>query len=131
MKSYRNFSKKKCKNFGYTFSIFFLLLSCYDFYFVSYLFKFYFFPSLIFFLLTLFKPTFLSFFGYYWEKFGILLGRLFSPIILSFVYLITIIPINILIRIFNVDLLNKNYESKKSSYWFKVENKETNFEDQF
>ena len=43
--------------------------------------------------------------------------NIFSPIILSFVYIITIIPVNLIIRILNLDIIQKNFELKKQSYW--------------
>ena len=131
MSSYKNFSEKKCKNFGYTFAVLFFCLGIYDFFYHSFLFEFYIFLSIIFLCFTIFLPTKLKIFGYSWEKFGIFLGIIFSPIILSFVYIITIIPVNLIIRIMNLDLIQKNFEYKKQSYWHIHEDKKINFRDQF
>ena len=83
------------------------------------------------FIYTIFLPIKLKILGYFWEKFGIFLGIIFSPIILSFVYIITIIPVNLIIRILNLDLIQKNFEFKKQSYWQNHKDKKINFRDQF
>ena len=45
------------------------------------------------------------------------LGLIFSPIILLFVYLITIIPINFIIRFLRIDIINKRKSDKLKTYW--------------
>ena len=131
MNSYKDFSEKKCKNFGYTFTILFLCIGIYDFFYLSFLFEVYILLSIIFLFFTIFLPIKLKILGYFWEKFGIFLGIIFSPIILSFVYIITIIPVNLIIRILNLDLIQKNFEFKKQSYWQTHKDKKINFRDQF
>lgn len=126
----KDYSIKKCKNFGYTFSTIFSLLSIYSYFVVSSFFIPFVILTLSLFLLTKFHPQSLKFPGFYWEKLGYFLGKFFSPIILFLVYLITIIPINLLLRLFKVDILNKMKSNKIKSYW--VEKKETEiiFKDQ-
>ena len=51
-----------------------------------------------------------------WEKFGILIGKFISPMVLILIYLITIIPINIILRIFRIDLLKKKATLSKEEY---------------
>lgn len=131
MNSYKDFSEKKCKNFGYTFSVLFLCIGVYDFFYHSFLFEFYILLSIIFLCFTIFLPTKFKILAYSWEKFGIFLGTIVSPIILSFVYIITIIPVNLIIRILNLDLIQKNFEFKKQSYWQTNKDKKINFRDQF
>ena len=100
-----NFPIIKCKNFGYTFSIIFGLLALLDIYFFTKHYPLYITLSILLLIISAKKPELLKPFGFYWEKFGILLGTIFSPIILTFVYIITIIPINLLIRILRIDLI--------------------------
>ena len=121
---------KKAKNFGYTFSFFFLVISIYTslnkLYFLPYLAVFVLFTlTTLFFPIILYKPAEL------WQRFGFFLGKIFSPIILSIIYLLTIIPINILIRILNVDILQKKVIKKKKSYWINVKEKKIDFRSQF
>ena len=128
-KNYKEYSIKQCKNFGYTFSIIFLIVGTYLF--ISFNSVFFLLISIFFFLMTLLKASFFRFFGFYWEKFGIFLGKFSSPIILLFVYLITVIPINLIIRILRVDILKKKKSNEVNSYWEIRKNKKINFTDQF
>ncbi len=131
MKSFKEFKIEKCKSFGFTFTILIFLLSIYDFFYLDYLYKSYVIISLILIFITLLKPALLKFFGFYWERFGIYLGIFFSPIILTIVYLITILPVNLIIRILGIDLLKKKYSRNKESYWEIKKKSEINFKDQF
>ena len=106
MKKYTSYPLNKCKNFGYTFAIIFLLLSVY-FIILNKNFIVFFFLSLVLTLISIFFPKILQLPSFYWEKFGYFLGTIFSPIILFFIYVITIIPINLIIRTFKIDLLKK------------------------
>ena len=123
--------KKKYKNFGYTFSLIFLILGIYDLLKINNYFILYFF---IFFILMICSLKFYYFLKYpsiLWEKFGIFIGLIFSPIILLFVYLITIIPINLIIRLLRIDIINKKKSDKLKTYWIKHERKKINFSKQF
>ena len=102
-----NFPISKCKNFGYTFSIIFGLVALFDIYFFIQHYLIYIVLSTLLLIISAKKPELLKPFGFYWEKFGLLLGTIFSPIILTFVYIITIMPINLLIRTLGIDLTKK------------------------
>tara|TARA_B100000886_G_scaffold339495_1_gene305116 strand:+ start:1152 stop:1556 length:405 start_codon:yes stop_codon:yes gene_type:complete len=131
LKKNQEFPIKKCKNFGYTFSVLFLLLACYFFFNKNSLFFFFFFISVVFFLLTFFLPSYLKLLAFYWERFGIVLSKIFSPIVLILVYTITIIPINLILRIFSLDLLKRRRNNKAKSYWIKRLDEKINFRNQF
>ena len=100
-------NRKKLKNFGYTFSIIFILLGIYDFFKIDNYYPFYFFISIIFYVCAFKFFKILYYPNEIWQKFGIFLGILFSPIILLAVYVITVIPINLVLRIFSIDIINK------------------------
>ena len=131
LKKIYKFPLKKCKNFGYTFSVLFLLITCYFFFKNNSLFLLSFSISTIFFLLTFFLPSYLKLLAFYWEKFGVLLGKVFSPIILILVYIITILPINLILRIFSIDLLKRRINNKTKSYWINRLDNKINFRNQF
>ena len=131
LKKIYEFPLKKCKNFGYTFCVLFLLITLYSFFKNNSLFLTFISISTIFFLLTFFLPSYLKLLAFYWEKFGILLGKVFSPIILVLVYIITILPINLILRIFSIDLLKRRINNKVKSYWIKRLDNKINFRNQF
>ena len=131
MKNFKDYSEHKCKNFGFTFSIIFFLLALYNYVNDLVFFEIALALFILFSILTKVRPSIFKFLAYYWEKFGIILGLFFSPIILSFVYLVTIMPINLIIRILGIDLIKKKKNRKISSYWELRKNDINNFKNQF
>ena len=125
------FPISKCKNFGYTFSIIFGLAALFDIYFFNQHYLIYIALSTLLLIISAKKPELLKPFGFYWEKFGLLLGTIFSPIILTFVYIITIIPINLLIRTLGIDLIKKKISKDPKSYWEPRSDNKINFKEQF
>lgn len=127
---FSGYPTKKSKNFGYTFSLISFLVFLYFFFngVLNYPFLLISFSLT---LVTILKPNFLSPFSFLWDKFGLLIGMFVTPIILCLVYLITIIPINIFLRIFSIDLLKKKKNVKINSYWIERKNKNINFKKQF
>ena len=129
-KKIKEYPIKKCKGFGYTFGAVFLAITFY-FFFKFESFKLFLSISLCFFLLTFFFPACFKLPAFLWEKFGLLLGRFFSPIILALVYVVTILPVNLVLRIFSIDLLSKKINKKTNSYWVKKLDDKVNFRNQF
>ena len=124
-------STKKCKNFGYTFSVIFFLVFLYNYFFFKNFSYYFLIVSFLLFILSYIKPNILKPLSYVWEKFGLFLGKLFSPVILTLIYLITIVPINLIVRILRIDLINKEVSNKVTSYWIKRKDSKVNFKDQF
>jgi|TARA_B100001079_G_C16049843_1_gene356557 hypothetical protein len=50
--------------------------------------------------------------GLRWYEFGKLLGKIISPIVMSFVYFLTIALLVLTLRLFGKDLLNRKFNSK-------------------
>jgi len=111
------------RNFGIVFFIVFLILAIYplsanetlDFKFL--------FLSLVFLILGLINSNVLSPLNKFWHKFGIILGVIFSPIIMAMIFFLIVTPIGLLLKIFRKDILNLKF-NKKKTYW--IENKNTN-----
>ena len=53
-----------------------------------------------------------------WIKFGELLGKIISPIIMGFIFFLIITPIGLFMRLIGKDLLNLKYNNDQS-YWTK------------
>ena len=107
------------KKFGYFFSLIFLILALYLYYIKSNFF-YTFIPittlSLIIFLIASFKEEKLHMLNLIWFKFGISLGKIITPILLSFIFFIIITPIAIVAKIFGRDELNLKYNQEKSYF---------------
>ena len=124
-------SKKLPSNrtFGLFFSIFFLIIFfLYDNKIVSYI---SFFLSIIFFILGVINAKILFSLNYFWIKFGYFLGRITSPIILFLIFLSCILPISLILKIFNKDILSLKINKNVKSYWINNKKDPLNMDDQF
>ena len=86
--------------------------------------------SLVFLVLGLLNSKILSPLNFLWFKFGMLLGRFISPLIMGLVFFLVVTPIGILMRLFRKDLLNLKFNNK-DTYWIKNKPEQINMKDQF
>ncbi|MDA7741670.1 SxtJ family membrane protein [Pelagibacteraceae bacterium] len=86
--------------------------------------------AIIFLIMGITKSRFLTPFNIAWIKFGELLGVIISPLIMSLVYFLVVLPIGILMRVLGKDLLSLKFNKNIETYWNKKELK-TNFNKQF
>ena len=86
--------------------------------------------SLFFLILGLKNSKILSPLNKIWFKFGLLLGKFFSPIIMGVIFFVVVTPIAILMKILKKDLLKLNYNSDKS-YWIKKTEPKSKMKNQF
>jgi hypothetical protein len=107
---------KSNKKFGVLFFIIFLLIGFWPILKGENLDLLYLGISFIFLFLTFINSSILTPLNLIWIKFGELLGRIVSPIVMSFIYFLIITPIGLILRIFGKDILGLKFSSKKS-YW--------------
>jgi len=86
--------------------------------------------SIIFLILGLSNSIFLTPLNNLWFKFGIFLGKIFSPLIMAIIFFFVVTPIAILMKLFKKDLLNLKY-SNKESYWIKKDGIKSKMKNQF
>ena len=86
--------------------------------------------SFIFLILGLLNSTVLTPLNLLWFKFGILLGKIISPIIMGFVFFLVVTPIGLTMRLFKKDLL-KLKRSNNKSYWIKRSSNQSSMKNQF
>ena len=73
----------------------------------------------LFFLITsLIKPSLLKNLNIYWIKFGEILGKFISPIVMMIIFFLLITPLSFILKIFGKDMLNIKYNNFKT-YWIK------------
>ena len=87
--------------------------------------------SLFFLVLGLMNSKLLTPLNLLWTKFGILLGNVFAPIVMSFIFFLVVTPIGLLMRIMGRDLLRTKYNKSGKSYWIKREKRITKMNQQF
>ena len=105
--------------FGFFFTFIFLIMAVYFFFKDIYL-AFYTlsFASLVFLLITIFNANILGPLNKLWMNFGLILGRIISPIIMGFIFFLIFTPTGILMRLFGRDELLLKFKNKPS-YWIK------------
>ena len=86
--------------------------------------------SLIFLSLGLLNSKLLTPLNKIWFKFGIVLGKIVSPLIMGLIFFAVVTPIAFLMRILKKDLLNLKF-NKNSSYWIEKSGPESKMKNQF
>ena len=118
------------RNFGIVFFIIFLLIAVYpilkgnDIRIWSLLISF------VFLILGLINSKLLTPLNKLWFKFGLLLGKIVTPLIMGFIFFIVVTPIGILMRLLRKDLLNLKYNEKKT-YWIEKTGPKSKMKNQF
>jgi hypothetical protein len=77
--------------------------------------------ALLFLLTTLLRPALLARPNYWWFRFGLLLGAIIAPVVMSLVYITTILPIGLGLRLAGKDPLGVKLDKAAKSYWIKRE----------
>ena len=65
-----------------------------------------------------------------WFKFGILLGKIVSPLIMGIIFFLVVTPIGLFMRMLGKDLLNLKFNTQKS-YWIERESVKSKMKNQF
>ncbi len=86
--------------------------------------------GIIFLILGIINSKVLTPLNILWMKFGLLLGKIVSPIIMGFVFFGVVTPISILMKLFGKDSLNLK-RNKKQTYWLKKEEIKSSMKNQF
>ena len=86
--------------------------------------------SLIFLILGLINSRILNPLNKLWFKFGILLGKVVSPIIMGIIFFLVVTPIGFIMRILGKDVLNLKFNANKS-YWIEKTGPKSKMKNQF
>lgn len=73
--------------------------------------------ALAFLILAFFAPRLLRWPNRMWFRFGMLLGAIVAPIVMTLVYLVTFVPMGLGIRLMGKDLLSLRRDPQAGSYW--------------
>ena len=107
------------KSFGVVFSIVFLIIALYPLITSEGLRIWALVVSIIFFLLAFLAPKILVLPNKLWFKFGLLIGSIVAPIVMAFVYFVTVLPTGLIMRLLGKDLLKQKLDKNAKSYWVK------------
>ena len=86
--------------------------------------------SLVFLILGLINSRILTPLNKLWFKFGILLGKIVSPIIMGIIFFLVVTPIGFIMRILGKDVLNLKFNASKS-YWIEKTGPKSKMKNQF
>ena len=118
------------KSFGIVFFVVFLLIAFYPLVNDADLKMWSLIVSIIFLILGLKKSRLLTPLNQIWFKFGIILGKFVSPIIMSIIFYLLVTPIGLIMKIFQKDLLNLKFNNERS-YWLEKKGPKSEMKNQF
>lgn len=87
--------------------------------------------SAIFLATALIRPALLEKPNDWWFRFGLFLGSIVAPIVMALVYIVTIIPMNLFVRLARKDLLSLKIDKSAATYWVMRENHNQDMKNQF
>ena len=118
------------KNFGIVFSVIFLIISLFPLINDGSLRIWSLIVSTVFLFLGLINSKILTPLNKIWFKFGLLLGRIVSPVIIGFIFFLVVTPTALIMRLIGKDLLNLKF-SKHKSYWIEKTGPKSKMKNQF
>jgi hypothetical protein len=124
-----NIKSKNNITFGILFFIFFLIIGLYPLISNEPIRIWSFIVSMVFLIITIIKPNLFTFLNKLWIKFGILLGKIISPIVMGLVFFFVVTPVGILVKILKKDIMG--LKRGKTSYWINREDKLQSMKKQF
>ena len=83
------------------------------------------------FAIALIRPAWLRIPNYLWFRFGILLGRIIAPIVLAIVYVTTVVPTGLIMKLVKKDILHLKLDDDAGSYWIERESQPQTMKNQF
>ena len=118
------------RSFGIVFSLFFLLIAIYPLINQESIKIWSVILSVIFLVLGLINARVLTPLNILWFKFGMLLGKFISPLVMGIVFFLVVTPTGIIMRLLNKNLLSLE-KNKSNSYWIKKQENKSDMTKQF
>ena len=118
------------KSFGIVFFVVFLLIALYPLLSNESIRLWSLIISIIFLVLGILNSNLLSPLNKLWFKFGILLGKIISPLIMGIIFFLVVTPIGLIMRLLGKDLLNLQYRDYQS-YWIEKTGPKSKMKNQF
>ena len=118
------------RSFGIVFFIVFLLISIYPIFKDGNIRTWSVLVAILFLVLGLMNAIILTPLNKTWFKFGLILGKIVSPIVMGVVFFTVVTPIAFFMKILGKDLLNLKYNNNKS-YWIDKSGPKSKMRNQF
>ena len=118
------------RSFGLVFFVVFLLISIYPLLHGQNLRFWSLIVAIIFLALGLLNSKILTPLNKIWFKFGLLLGRIVSPVIMSIIFFFVVTPISFVMKILGKDILNLK-RNNNNTYWVEKSGPKSKMKNQF
>jgi hypothetical protein len=118
------------RSFGIVFSIVFLIIALYPLLNSDGIRIWSIILSSTFFIFGVLNSNILSPLNRIWFKFGIILGRIVSPIVMGLVFFLVVTPTSLILRLFKKDNLNLKKNDNRT-YWIDKSEKKSKMKNQF
>ena len=118
------------RSFGIVFFIVFLLVSIYPIFKGDDIRIWSLFIAIVFLILGLLNSKIITPLNIAWFKFGLILGKIVSPIVMGVIFFLIVTPISFIMKISRKDLLNLKYNNNKS-YWIPKDGPKSKMKNQF
>ena len=118
------------KSFGIVFFVFFFIVSLFPLFDGGNIRVWSLMISIIFLILGILNSKILTPFNQVWFKFGILLGRLVSPVVMGVIFFAIVTPTSIIMMVLQKNLLNLK-KSNKKTYWIERSKIKSKMKNQF
>jgi len=63
------------------------------------------------------RPTALGLLNRLWLRFGLLLNRIVTPVVMAVIFFVTVTPTALIMRVFGRDPLRRRFDPVATSYW--------------
>ncbi len=118
------------KSFGIVFFVVFLLIAIYPLINNGELRIWSLVIAIIFLILGLINSKVLTPLNKLWFKFGLLLGKIVSPLVMGIIFFFVVTPTAFIVRIIGKDLINLKFNNKKT-YWIEKTGPKSKMKNQF
>ena len=115
--NYNNINKKQIRIFLLIWSIIFFFIGIYPLFFNLNIKIWSIWLSILFFVISSFKPELGKYFYIIWVTIGEYLGILISKFIMFIIFFFLFTPISLVLKLLGKDLLNKKIDPNKATYW--------------
>tara|TARA_A200000113_G_C8632419_1_gene279673 strand:+ start:135 stop:527 length:393 start_codon:yes stop_codon:yes gene_type:complete len=130
MSEYNDIKISSNRSFGVVFFIVFLLIALYPLLNNNEIRLWSLIVSVLFLILGILNSKILSPLNKIWFKFGLLLGKIISPIIMGVIFFLVVTPIGFIMKLLGKDLINLKFNNEKS-YWIEKSGPKSKMKNQF
>ena len=130
MNDYNDIKISSNRSFGVVFFVVFLLIALYPLLNNNEIRLWSLIISVLFLILGILNSKILSPLNKVWFKFGLLLGKIISPIIMGVIFFLVVTPIGFIMKLLGKDLINLKFNNEKS-YWIQKTGPKSKMKNQF